>query len=322
MARPLRIEYPNAWYHVMNQGRRGEAIFQEASDYEMFIKLLQETKERFNLFISAYCLMSTQYHLLIQTPHANLSRCMRHINGVYTQRFNRSHHTDSQLFRGRYKAIVIEAEAYLLEVLRYIHRIPINIGLEEKLGSYPWSSYSAYLSKEKKRSWLHKKALLQIFAAKPFDQLRLYERFVEIEEPESIQNFYEAKKLPAVMGGETFIQQIRETYLKAHSPHVFPEIKQLVPSEDAVIAQVCLYYQIPQATLFLAKRGQRNLARDVAIFLIRDLCYTPYKQIALTFQINTPSAISTVTARIRKQMENDTKLSQTIQKIKKSIKTN
>ena len=92
MSRPLRIQYPDAWYHLMNRGRRREEIYIDKGDYIAFIELLQEASEVFNVCIAAYCLMSN--HLLIQTPDGNLSRCMRHINGVYTQRFNRRHGHD------------------------------------------------------------------------------------------------------------------------------------------------------------------------------------------------------------------------------------
>ena len=98
MARLLRIQYPDAWYHAMNRGRRGERIFEEKTDYKTFIELLKESAEIWNLTIAAYCLMPTHYHLLTQTPDANISRAMRHINGVYTQRFNRNHSCDGQLF--------------------------------------------------------------------------------------------------------------------------------------------------------------------------------------------------------------------------------
>ena len=96
MSKPLRIEYPDAWYHVMNRGRRGDPVFQVREDYLSFIELLKETGDMWNLRVGAYCLIPNHYHLLIQTPNANLSRCMRHINGVYTQRFNRNHHFDGQ----------------------------------------------------------------------------------------------------------------------------------------------------------------------------------------------------------------------------------
>jgi len=106
MSRPLRIEYPGAWYHVMNRGRRADDIFTGRKDYQCFVDLLQETSEMWGIRIAAYCLMPNHYHLLIQTPQANLSRSMRHVNGVYTQRYNRRHGCDGQLFQGRYKAIV------------------------------------------------------------------------------------------------------------------------------------------------------------------------------------------------------------------------
>jgi putative transposase len=100
MSRPLRIEYPGAWYHVMNRGRQREKIFASSEDYEIFIVVLREAVEMWNLKVAAYCLMSSHYHLLLHTPDGNISRCMRHINGVYTQRYNRRHKKDGQLFRG------------------------------------------------------------------------------------------------------------------------------------------------------------------------------------------------------------------------------
>ena len=126
MSRPLRIAYPNAWYHVMNRGRRAEKIFVDDHDHHIFIKLLIETSDAWNVRISAYCLMPNHQHMLINTPEANISRVMRHINGVYTQRFNSRHGCDGQLFRGRYKSILIRAHfneprnvaIYLLRRLR------------------------------------------------------------------------------------------------------------------------------------------------------------------------------------------------------------
>ena len=106
MARPLRIQYPDAWYHIMNRGRRADLVFVGQKDYELFINVLRESSEIWDLKIAAYCLIPNHYHLLVQTPQGNLSRSMRHIDGVYTQRFNRLRGCDGQLFRGRYKSIV------------------------------------------------------------------------------------------------------------------------------------------------------------------------------------------------------------------------
>ncbi|MDY7035489.1 MAG: transposase, partial [Thermodesulfobacteriota bacterium] len=104
MSRPLRIQFPGAWYHVMNRGRHGEEIFAKKEDYLSFLDLLEELDEVYNVKVAAYCLLSNHYHLLIQTLDSNLSRSMRHLNGVYTQRYNRRHGYDGQLFRGRYKS--------------------------------------------------------------------------------------------------------------------------------------------------------------------------------------------------------------------------
>lgn len=147
MSRSSRIKYPGAWYHIMNRGRRSERVFFNDNDYQLFIKVLQESFELWNMKISTYCLMQNHYHLLVQTPAGNLSRCMRHLNGIYTQRFNRLH---NQLFQGRYKAVLVEGDSYLLEVMRYIHKNPIKAGIVRMLCDYRWSTYHGYLSKAKK----------------------------------------------------------------------------------------------------------------------------------------------------------------------------
>ncbi len=164
MVKPLRIEYPSAWYHVMNRGRRGEDTFSDKKDFTTFLSVLQEVSEVFHLRVAAYCLMSNHYHLLVQTPEGNLSRSMCHINGVYTQRYNRRHQIDGQLFRGRYKSILVEEDSYLLELSRYIHRNPVRVKKCESVEKYPWSSHQGYVSSTKKWSWLHKRFLLNMFA--------------------------------------------------------------------------------------------------------------------------------------------------------------
>ncbi|MBU0728624.1 MAG: transposase, partial [Proteobacteria bacterium] len=130
----------------MNRGRRGENIFADKEDYETFLAVLQETSGMFGIEVSAYCLMSNHYHLLVHTPEGNLSRAMRHVNGVYTQRYNRRWKIDGQLFRGRYKSVLVEADSHLLELLRYIHRNPVRAGICKTANDYDWSSHAGYLS--------------------------------------------------------------------------------------------------------------------------------------------------------------------------------
>jgi len=156
MSRPLRIEYEGAWYHVMNRGRARAAIFGGDEDYATFLDTLGAAAKRFRAEIHAYCLMPNHYHVLVRTPQANLGRAMRHVDGVYTQRYNRRNQSDGPLFRGRYKAIVVDADRYVLLVSRYIHRNPIDAQrpLVERLADWPWSSYPAYRRQARAPEWL------------------------------------------------------------------------------------------------------------------------------------------------------------------------
>jgi putative transposase len=154
MSRPLRIQYSDAWYHVLNRGRRGEDIFQDDTDLQAFITVLREASVLWNVKIAAYCLMANHYHLLLQTPDANLSRCMRHIDGVYTQRYNRRHAVDGPVFRGRYRSILVDGEAYLIDLVRYIHFNPVKAGLVRHPSDYRWSSFQGYCSEDRSWDWL------------------------------------------------------------------------------------------------------------------------------------------------------------------------
>ena len=150
MSRPLRVEFPGAWYHVMNRGAGRKNIFRQPEHRQLFHDLLMEIRSVYGWEVHAYCLMSNHYHLLLHTPLANLGRAMRHLNGVYTQRFNRSVKTDGPLFRGRYKAILVDADNYLLQVSRYIHRNPVEAGQPQWMQDLLWTSYPVYVGKRKK----------------------------------------------------------------------------------------------------------------------------------------------------------------------------
>ena len=150
MSRPLRIEFNSAWYHVMNRGASHGSIFRTDDQRNYFLELLAHTGERFNADWHAYCLMDNHYHLMLHTPEGNLQRIMRHVNGVYTQYYNRSEGKDGALFRGRYKAILIDAQSYWLQLSRYIHRNPLEAGIVDNLDEYRWSSYAAYTKNKSK----------------------------------------------------------------------------------------------------------------------------------------------------------------------------
>src|SRR5207245_11338614 len=163
MARPLRIEFPGAFYHVINRGQSRRDIFLEDKGRQSFLDLLGELVRLWKVEIYAYCLMSNHYHLLLSTPATGLARAMRHLDGVYTQKFNRVHHRDGPLFRGRYKAILIDAEEHFLSVVRYIHHNPVAAGLVTDMDRYPWSSHWGLIKKKQCPAWLETDAVLSRF---------------------------------------------------------------------------------------------------------------------------------------------------------------
>jgi putative transposase len=129
MARPLRLEFPHALYHVTSRGDRREDIYLLDSDRQAWMAVLAQVCQRFGWIVHAYCLMSNHYHVLVETPQANLSQGMRQLNGVYTQHFNRAHGKVGHVFQGRFKAIVVDKEGYLLELARYIVLNPVRAGM-------------------------------------------------------------------------------------------------------------------------------------------------------------------------------------------------
>lgn len=145
MARPLRTDFEGAWHHVMHRGRRKEPIFRSDADRYDFLELLERIHGRFGVEINAFALMDNHYHLLVHTPEGQLSRAMQYLDGVYTQRFNRRYRLDGSLFRGRFSSKLVDTDVYLGQVVRYIHRNPIELGFGERLSDYPWSSYPTFL---------------------------------------------------------------------------------------------------------------------------------------------------------------------------------
>lgn len=141
MARPLRIEYPGALYHVTSRGNARQDVFLDDHDYLEFQNVLCSVVNRFNWLVHAYCLMGNHYHLLIETLDGNLSAGMRQLNGVYTQRFNRRHNRIGHVMQGRFKAILVDKESYLAELCRYIVLNPVRAGIKKKPEQWRWSSY-------------------------------------------------------------------------------------------------------------------------------------------------------------------------------------
>ena len=300
----------------MNRGRRGEEIFEGKKDYESFVELLKDLVEDYNVNIAAYCLMSNHYHLLIQTPEGNISRTMRHLNGVYTQRYNRLHHCDGQLFRGRYKSILIDADIYLLELVRYIHRNPLEAGMVKDLSKYTWSSHTGYLSSLKKWDWLHKNYILSLFTKNKAESIRRYKQFVSKETLEEINHIFGSRNLPAVIGKTSFIDKIKERFFDKETHEEIPDSKSLAPDVDRIIGEVCKFYGVTANDLLISRRGYFNEPRNVGIYLIRHLRCDKLKDVGEFFGINKNSTISSVDRRLKREMLNDKQIRKNVEALK------
>jgi REP element-mobilizing transposase RayT len=179
MARPLRIEYPGAVYHVTFRGNEKKPVFKDEQDRLNFLNTLQHANKRYNWICHAYCLMTNHYHLLVETPDGNLSIGMRQLNGVYTQLFNNRHGRTGHLFQGRYKAILIQKDSHLLEVCRYVVLNPVRAKMVETLEEHPWSSYLATAGRAKPHPCLTTDWVLGQFSGNRGKAEREYRQFVK-----------------------------------------------------------------------------------------------------------------------------------------------
>jgi len=179
MARPLRLEFAGALYHITSRGDRREDIYFDNVDRERWLEVLGEACQRFNWQVHSYCQMTNHYHLLVETVDGNLSRGMRHLNGQYTQSVNRRHGLVGHLFQGRYKSVLVQKEAYLLELSRYIVLNPLRAKMVKRAENWPWSSYPAHLGRVECPEWLDSDWLLGQFAKRRSTSIKRYQAFVE-----------------------------------------------------------------------------------------------------------------------------------------------
>jgi REP element-mobilizing transposase RayT len=178
MARPLRLEFPGAVYHVTSRGNARQDIVADDRDRTEFLSMLAHVVDRYGWLCHAYCLMDNHYHLLVETPQPNLSLGMRQLNGRYTQAYNRRHHRVGHLFQGRFTAILLEKEAHLLELCRYVVLNPVRARLVPHPRQWLWSSYRATVGETKAPAWLTTDWILGQFGQRVGPAQEKYRAFV------------------------------------------------------------------------------------------------------------------------------------------------
>ena len=211
MARPIRLEFAGAIYHVTTRGDEGSDVFIDDQDRLQFLAVLSEVVSRTGWLVHAYVLMDNHYHLLIETPTDNLSRGMRQLNGVYTQRFNSTHGSGGRVFQGRFKAVLLEREPYLLELCRYIVLNPLRLKAVKNISRYRWSSYRATAGEVKSPAWLKTDWVLSHFGRSSNVAQRKYAEYVEasLKLPSPLSKV----KAQVLLGSNAFVKKMKQRLL-------------------------------------------------------------------------------------------------------------
>jgi REP element-mobilizing transposase RayT len=268
MARPLRIEYAGAFYHVLNRGQRREPIVRDGQDCERFVSDLSKLAQQYGVLIHGYCLMTNHYHLILETPHANLSQAVQWLNVAYATYYNRRHHLCGHLFQGRFKAILLDGGPYLEAVSRYIHLNPVRAGIVADARRYSWSSCRYFVGADKAPDWLQTRQILGGFAPTVKAAQRRYGEY--LAEP-AVDPFADVVA-GSILGSPTFTEWVKNTFLarRIADPEI-PALKvlQARPSVPRIVQAVAQYYDVAPETI-LSPGGKRNHRRDVAICLARE----------------------------------------------------
>ena len=310
MARSLRIVYPGAFYHVTSRGNEGKNIFKSKRDREQFLEYLESASFRYDAVIHAFCLMGNHYHLLLETPSANLSQIMRHINGAYTTYFNIKHKRAGHLFQGRFKAILVDKDAYAKELSRYIHLNPVRAKIVEVLEKYEWSSYQYYIGLKKGPSWLKKDFILGYFGSNIKKASSEYKKFVRSLLKKEYDSPFAQVVGSTLLGDNVFVDFIKTNYLpdKKKSKDI-PALKSF--SRKFGLDEI---FDIVDIELNM----EPALARNVKMYLARRYSGKLLKDIAKYFNIG-DSGVSQAARRVSMNIRENRKLKKTIEQIEEKL---
>jgi putative transposase len=299
MARPLRIEYPGAFYHVTSRGNEQKDVFKSQKDRERFLSYVESAVVRYGAVVHTWCLMSNHYHLLLETPSGNLSQIMRHINGAYTTYFNVKRKRAGHLFQGRYQAILVEADAYAVELSRYMHLNPVRAGMVAKPEHYQWSSYQSYIGQCTTPEWLKTDFILGYFGRQASDANNSYRRFVEDLLDSEYESPLTATVASTVLGRSAFVREVSERHLgEKRAERSMPAVKALAlrPSMDEIIMKI------------KAELGDRaELLRNVSLYCCQKYSGAKLKDIGERFGIS-DAAVSQASPRLALKAEPDQQL--------------
>lgn len=305
MARPLRIEYPGAFYHVTSRGNERKDIFKSNTDREMFLSYLASAQEKYEAVVHAYCLMSNHYHLMIETPQGNLSQIMKYINSSYTNFFNIKRKRTGHLLQGRYKAILVEADAYAAELSRYIHLNPVRAGMVRSPEEYRWSSYS-YYTERCAPSWLKTGFILGYFGTDPTQSRKDYRNYVIEKVNGGYIDPLAGVVASTILGSEDFVRRIKENELDGRTlDRDLPALTELKEKTDPKMIQ--------EAALEIFPDDKRT-ARFAGIYLCHRYSAAKLREIGCLYRLS-DSGVTQARRRFEAAMKVDAPLRKKIEEV-------
>ena len=328
MARPLRIQYPGAYYHVMNRGNRREDIFITDTDRSSFIDALADSCETFSVKLIAYVLMANHFHLLVQTTHANLSEFMRHFLVTYTVRFNRRHGRSGHVFQGRFKSLLVEEDEYLVPLSRYIHLNPIRPGQfkntanknkSDYLTKYPWSTYPGYCYLRKRDKRIDYGWLLNTYFGEDSAQGRhRYRAYVQQGIEGEIENPFEEVAHQSILGTQSFVKWVKKK-LPHKDQREIPSLRKLQHDISAkhIIEEVARAGQVQTEELVDRKTRLKEL-RQIAMELSYRYSNEKQAEIGAIFGVDY-STVSQSRTRLRAKLKSSRKLNKQFEQIKVQV---
>jgi len=312
VARPLRIEFEGALYHLTGRGNARQKIFADQADCAKFVQLLVESLERYDVALHGYVLMGNHYHLMAETRRANLSRWMHWLTTAYTVYFNRRHRRVGHLFQSRYKSIVVEAEGYCLSLSRYLHLNPVRgkvigrgdpLERRKRLRAWRWSSYRGYAGLARPEPWMSQERVLGEMSGPRKGRRLRYRRLVEEGLVREIENPLEAVKWQAALGREGFLRELRDRLKHRTEGHrEVPSLRKLRPGLEAQVIIECVAKAYRCSKAELLRRGRKgNEARAVAMVLVWDGCGLRLREIGELFDGSGYTAVAQMIARTREK---------------------
>ena len=321
MTRAWRIEYEGALYHVLSRGNDRRNIVVDDKDRNLFLDAVGEMSQRFEVDICAYVLMDNHYHLLMRTRRANLSKSMQWLGATYTKRFNLRHFRSGHLFQGRFKNMLVQNDAYLLQLSYYIHRNPLRAGMVKRLSSYKWSSYRAYAYDDNVKKWLSTELILSQFLNVADRNLAYREAAQKYSKEE--QRIWEDLRHGIFLGTKKFVQEIKKRYLPDIPNGEIPRQTQLSKSIDseAVLIQAAeiLNYKLEQFQKTARVSQSDILDRDMLIYLMWQSGQLTNVQIAEKFGL-TYSAVSRRVGVFKNMLNKNKILQKKLNRVKSLIK--